>query len=275
MPSQHQPRGTRRRAAAGRVRLTGAQRYATTLWRWTERDFESRYRRSSLRSVWSILQPFFFVSVYVLIFGVIFQQTGGDLPYLSYLLGGVVVYRVVSAALNANTCLVDNHSLITQVSFHREVVPLSQVLGSTVDMAVTTTALLVVAVIQGLTLRPTIVLLPIVLAAVVALACAACVAASTVQVFVRDVQFAVGLLVTALFFASPISYDPAQLPSWLSWLNVVNPISVHIEALRDITLRGVWPDWGLWLPHVVLSVGLAIASIAHLRAVEHRIVDLG
>ena len=103
----------------------------------------------------------------------------------------------------------------------------------------------------------------------------ACIAASTVQVFVRDLQFVMGFALTALFFATPISYQEDQLPHWLRWLNSVNPISVDIEAMRDVALRGQWPDWPLLGLHLVLAGVLLVASIAHLRSVSHRMVDLG
>ena len=240
---------------------------------WTARDFHSRYRNSSLRALWAVLQPFFFVAVYVVIFGAIFRQTGGDLPFLSYLLGGVVVYRVVAAALSSGTCLVDNYGTLSHASFPRAVIPMSQVLGNGVDVAVTVGGLLVVAVVQGIDLHSTVIALPIVVLGVVVLAMGACIIVSTATVFVRDLQFAMTFVAMGLFFASPITYQPDQLPSWLAWLNWANPISVYVEAVRDVTLRGRWPgDW-FWI-HLAGSVLLLVAALAHLRAVEHRIVDL-
>jgi len=248
-------------------------RFAVLLGRWTARDFNSRYRNSSLRAFWAVLQPIFFVAVYVVIFGVIFQQTGGDLPFLSYLLGGVVVYRIIAAALSSGTCLVDNYGTLSHASFPRAVIPMSQVLGNGVDVAVTVIGLLVVAVVQGVELHSTVALLPAVVLGVVVLAMAACIIVSTATVFVRDLQFAMTFVVMGLFFASPITYQPDQLPSWLSWLNWANPISVYVETVRDVTLRGSWPDGWFWV-HLTGSVVLLVAALAHLRSVEHRIVDL-
>jgi ABC-type polysaccharide/polyol phosphate export permease len=82
------------------------------------------------------------------------------------------------------------------------------------------------------------------------------------------------LIVQAAFFASPISYQADQLPGGLRWLNTVNPISVDLAALRNVALQGMWPDWPLFGLHLLIAVALLVASIAHLRAVEHRIVDL-
>ncbi len=258
--------------AAGPSGSTGD--YLSLLRQWVSRDLRSRYRRSALRAVWAVLQPCLTVATYAFIFGVIFSQSGGELPYLVYLLAGITVYRVVAGALSSITCFVDNADLIGHTHFPREVVPVSRVLGNGFDLLIMTVGLLVVAVVQGVSFHVTIVALPLVLASVVVLAAALCIIGSTVQVFVRDLEFVMSFVIMALFFASPISYQPDQLPSGLRWLNTVNPISVDVEAVRDTALLGHWPAPAFYV-HAVLAVLLLLAATAHLRSVQHRIVDLG
>lgn len=248
--------------------------YLSLLWHWVARDVHSRYRRSALRYVWAVLQPALTVATYVLIFGVVFSQSGGDLPYLSYLLAGVVVYRVVAGSLSSISCLVDNSHLLSHVNFSREVIPMSRVLGNGVDLVITTAALVVVSAIQGVEPPATLVAVPVVLGSVVVFAVAVCVIGSTIQVFVRDLEFAISFVVMGLFFASPISYQPDQLPPALAWLNWANPISVDVQALRDTALLGRWPE-PLFYVHAVLAVLLLGLAVAHLRSIQHRIVDLG
>lgn len=251
------------------------RRQYLALWRrWVERDIQARYRRSALSSVWAILQPLAVTGVYCFIFGVIFDQTGGDLPYLSFFLAGMVAFRPISTAVTLNTCLSDNHSLLSHTSFPRELIPLSQVTSAGIELLSIVPALVVVSLVQGVELHWTILLTPLVLAGVMCTAAAVCVALSTAQVFVRDVQFVAGFGVQALFFASPISYQPEQVPSALRWLGTVNPVAVYAEALRDVVLRGDLPNWPLLLAHLALAPALLWLAIAHLRSVGHRIVDL-
>jgi lipopolysaccharide transport system permease protein len=258
-------------SAAGRGR-PGER--VTLVGQWIRRDLRVRYRRSALRLLWAVLQPCLTVATYAFVFGVIFSQSGGDLPYLSFLLAGMVAYRVVAAALSSTTSLVENADVIGQAHFPLEVVPIARVLGNGTDLLIMTVGLVVVATLQDVGLHLTIVALPIVLLSVVLFACAVCVAGSTVQVFVRDLEFVTSFVVMALFFASPISYQPDQLPQGLRWINVVNPVSVDVEAVRDVVLRGEWPAPLFWL-HLVLAGALLAGAVAHMRAVQHRIVDLG
>jgi ABC-type polysaccharide/polyol phosphate export permease len=256
---------------------TGAisrRQYLDLLVRWVRRDVRARYRRSALSSAWLLAQPLAATAIYCFIFGVIFDQAGGGLPYLSFFLAGMVVFRPVAAGLGLNTCLSDNHSLLSHSSFPRELVPLTQVLGASIDLVAMLPALIVVALVQGVTMHVQLLLAPLVVLGALCLGCGVCVVAATAQVFVRDVQFVILFGVQALFFATPISYDPEQLPASLRWIAVVNPIAVYAESLRDVALRGVWPDWPLLGIQLLVSVGLLVAAVAHLRAVGHRIVDL-
>jgi ABC-type polysaccharide/polyol phosphate export permease len=250
------------------------RRYLTLWRRWVRRDFDARYRRSALSGAWAIAQPLAITGVYCFIFGAIFDQTGGDLPYLSFFLAGMVAFRPVASAISMTTSLSDNHSLLSHTSFPRELVPLSQVTSSSIELVSIVPALVVVGLVQGVGLHPTILLAPLVLAGILCTSAAVCVALSTAQVFVRDVQFVAGFGVQALFFASPISYQPEQVPEALRWVGALNPVAVYAEALRDVVLRGDLPNWALLGPHLLLApIALALA-VAHLRAVGHRIVDL-
>lgn len=248
--------------------------YLVLLRQWVSWDVRSRYRRSALRLLWAFLQPAFTVATYAFIFGVIFSQGGGELPYLTYILAGIVVYRVVSGALSSITCMVDNAHLMSHSHFPREVIPISRILGNGLDLLIMTTGLIVVAFIQGVRFHITIIALPVVLLSTLLFAAALCIFFSTVQVFVRDLEFVMSFVVMGLFFASPISYLPQQLPTNLRWLNWANPISAYVLALRDSALLGRWPS-RLFYVHAVLALALLVAAIAHLRAVQHRIVDLG
>jgi ABC-type polysaccharide/polyol phosphate export permease len=77
-----------------------------------------------------------------------------------------------------------------------------------------------------------------------------------------------------LFLASPILYPTSQIPPALDFRGTVNPVAVAAEAMRRSTLAGEWPSFPLLSLHLVVGAGLLVASIAYLRSIEHRIVDV-
>jgi ABC-type polysaccharide/polyol phosphate export permease len=250
------------------------RRYIRTLGEWTRRDIAEQFGTRPGRLVWAVLQPVLAVAAYALIFGVIFSQSGGTLPYLSYLVAGVVVYRAVTGAFGSVSCISDRHDLLTKVAVPIEMIPISRTLANSVDTTIVAVGLIVVAVVQGVSISVTVVALPLILIVVTLFAAGVGVLLSTVQVFLPGLQHTTSFLGLALFFASPISYQPDQLPPELRWLNVVNPISVFIEAVRDVALRSEWPE-PLFYLQASLTVLLLLGSIGYLRALRGRVVDLG
>lgn len=258
---------------AGRHALFGHGQWPL-LWSLSEREFRSRYRQSLLAIAWSLFQPILLVAVYAIFFKGILDVSGGGVPYLSFILAGLVPWRLVVSSLGATTTLTDNVNVITKVYFPRELVPLSHVVTALVDLAIGTVILVAVAWVQGYAPGLEMVALPLIYLLVVTVSAAAIIFAATLAVFIRDVALAMPMLLQLVFFASPIMYPPDQLPPWLEWLSFLNPFAVAVNALRDVMFAGVWPDWPLLLGHLVVAMGWFVASVAYVRSVEHRLVDV-
>lgn len=253
-------------------------RQARSEWRLTasfaRRQLHSQYRQSALSVVWSILQPLALVVVYAVVFSQILRVEGGGLPYLSFVVAGLVVWRFFNAGLNQATCFIDRSDTLSKAYFRREVIPFSGCLAATVELAIGYVAILVVAAIQGIRPTVTVVAIPLVVAVLVVYTVAFAVLLGTVTVFVRDVAHAMPTVSQVLFLASPILYPQSQIPPNLAFLGVANPVAVVAEANRDVTLSGIWPQWGLLGIHLAIGSVLLVAAVRYLRSIEDRIVDV-
>jgi lipopolysaccharide transport system permease protein len=242
---------------------------------WARRDFHSQYRRSSLRTAWAVVSPAVSVALLVFMFGVVFKIDSGDIPYVSFVLAGMISLRFAVSALNAASCLVENEHVLPNVYFPRSIIPLARMLGHAPDLAVGVVALIVVAWVQGR--PPTVHLLglgvPLLVLCLYTAAFAVIFATATT--FVRDLQFATPFLAQGLFLGSLITYDIDRLPPELRWLATVNPLAAIVTALRQMTLEGSWPRWGTLAGHLGASALLLVFALWHLGQVEHRIVDSG
>ena len=67
--------------------------------------------------------------------------------------------------------------------------------------------------------------------------------------YLRDVGHAIGVLVQALLFFTPIFYPVSAAPEWLRPLLALNPLSTVVAGFRA-TLLGEgtmpWAAWGIW-----------------------------
>ena len=238
------------------------------------RELHSKYRQSALSLFWGIVQPILLVLVYAVVFSQILNVTGGNIPYLSFVVAGIVVWRYFSAGLNQTTSFIDRSSVLSKVYFRREVIPLSGCVAALLELGVGLVAIVAVAWIQGISPSITLVALPLVLSVLLVYTIAIAILLATITVFVRDVAHAMPTISQVLFLASPILYPESQIPSNLKFLGTVNPVAVVAEATRAVSLEGIWPNFDLLMVHLCIGTALLIGSVVYLRSIEDRIVDV-
>jgi lipopolysaccharide transport system permease protein len=238
------------------------------------RELHSKYRQSALSLFWGIAQPILLVLVYAVVFSQILNVSGGNIPYLSFVVAGIVVWRYFMAGLNQATSFIDRSSVLSKVYFRREVIPLSGCVAALLDLGVGLVAIVGVARIQGISPSITLVALPLVIAVLLVYTVAIAILLATITVFVRDVAHAMPTISQVLFLASPILYPESQIPSTLKFLGTVNPVAVVAEATRAVSLEGIWPNFDLLIVHLSIGTALLVGSVFYLRAIEDRIVDV-
>jgi len=240
----------------------------------TRQQLQIRYQQSSLHLAWTIVQPLAVFGVYALFFNGILDVDGDNLPYLSFIIAGLVPWRFFANGLGGVSSLTDNVHVISKVYFPREIVPMVTCATGVVDLAVGTVALVVVAWVQGIPPDYHLVALPLVYVLLVLVTVAITIVATTVAVFVRDLAHGMPMVLLGLFLAAPIMYPVSRVPEWMRWLVDVNPLAVTVLSLRAIAVEQTWPDFAVLLPHLAASVLLVLGAISYLRSVEHRMLDI-
>ncbi len=237
-------------------------------------QLRGKFAQSRLNLAWNIVQPVALTGVYAAFFSGVLDVGSGSVPYLSFIIAGLVPWRFLANGLSGSTALSDNIGLISKIYFPREIIPIVNVVGGGVDLVIGTVLILIVAGVQGVSPSYHLVALPLVYLLLVFFTAATTIIVTTVAVFVRDVSHGMQLLLLGLFFATPIMYPTSQLPSWLDWFPKFNPLAVVVTQAREVLLFNSWPDPLLLGVHLVLSSAALVASLAYVRSVEQRMVDL-
>jgi ABC-type polysaccharide/polyol phosphate export permease len=223
----------------------------------TIRDLKLKYRRSVLGAAWSVLNPLLMMAIYYAIFSVFLRVF--TLPnYWAYVLGGLVAWLFFANALgSAVTSLVSNPNLITKVYFPIESLPIATVLSACVNFLVSLLVLVVVVAVARLPVGPSLMVLPVVVAAQLAFTVGLAVFVAALTVYLRDLEHLVGLFLTALFYVTPVLYPLEMAGSYAVWLEL-NPMTWFLECYHAILYRGAWPDPGF----LALSIAAALVSLA-------------
>jgi ABC-type polysaccharide/polyol phosphate export permease len=96
---------------------------------------------------------------------------------------------------------------------------------------------------------------------------------SAAAVFFRDVPNVVAVLLTVLFYATPVFYAVSKIPDRYSALLHANPMTALVEAYRALLLGDPFPSAAAAAYVLGLSVALGVLGLWAFRAVEGRFAD--
>ncbi len=201
------------------------------------KELRIKYKNSVLGFVWSLLNPALYLVIYYIVFQKILKN---NVPLFAiFLLCGLLVWNFFSNALSsATTTIINNAGIVKKVAFPREILALASVGAAFVffllQAIVLVLALLVFQVAPALSY---LWLIPFSLVALVLFASALAVALSAINVYLRDTQHLLELVLLAWFWATPIVYPFQELGVRLSqkhllWLYFVNPVTVIVLTFQ-------------------------------------------
>ena len=230
----------------------------------TQRELRSKYKRSALGWAWSLVNPLATMLIFTVVFRYFLKvpvprgDPSGLKIFAFFLLGGLLPWNFLAAGLTGSMgTLLANANLIKKVYFPREIIVAANVAASgvalVIELAVLAAALLVAGnmVLPWLLGLVALVLLQSLFVAGVGLAF------SVLNVYFRDVQHFVAILLQLWFYACPIVYPVSVVPDRVQTVYRLNPMVRFIEAYRDCL-------YDLRMPSFATSVYLVVASVATL-----------
>lgn len=230
------------------------------------RDVSGRYRGSLLGILWSLINPLLMLAIYTFVFGAVFgargwseTNAGGATPGFAVILfAGLLVLWLFAEIVNRAPGLVlANRNYVKKVVFPLEILPVVALGAALVQTGINISVLLLFRFAAMGELPWTILLVPVVLAPLVVLLAGLAWLLSSLGVYVRDIAQLTGPVTMAMMFLGPVFYPLSALPERVRPLFLLNPVSVPIEAMRDVTIWGRAPDWAALGVYAVVAVAVA------------------
>ena len=214
------------------------------------RDFKRKYKRSVLGVIWSLLYPVMMMSVMTVVFSHMFKFGTEGTNYLVYLMTGIILWGYFSeATMGAMTSVVDNFSLINKVYIPKYVFPLSKCLFVGINFLLTLIPWfgLIILTKFGLGTYPASIniyylLLPLIFVFFFLFTVGIGLILSCVSVFLRDVFYIYGIVLTIWNYYTTVFYSLNILPEKLQYIFKFNPLYQFINSVRDIVLYGKCPS---------------------------------
>ncbi len=258
--------------------------YWRDLWRYRElffvlawRDVAVRYKQTIIGLAWALLQPFFTMVVFTVIFGKLAKMpTEGDAPYALLVYAGLLPWQFFASALSsASNSLIGNANLISKVYFPRLIVPTAAVVTSFIDFLISFGILLLIMLWYQFWPGWPILALPffVLMAFLASLGPGLWITALNVKY--RDFRYVIPFIVSMGLYVSPVGFSSSVIPEQWRLLYALNPMVGVIDGFRWAILGG---EASLYWPGFILSWGLIAfflwLGIRQFRKMEKSFADL-
>lgn len=208
--------------------------YREMIFSLVRRDLNGRYKGSVLGFLWTFINPLLQLCVYTVVFSVIMKSNIED--YYLFLFVALVPWIFFSTSVSGGaSCIWTQQDMVKKIYFPREVLPISYVTSQFINMLLSLLVVLVVLLLSGRGIAVNaLVYLPIVMLVEYVLALAMAFIVSAVTIYIRDLEYLLGIITMLWQFMTPVMYSIDMVPDNLLSVFNLNPMTPIIIAYRDI-----------------------------------------
>lgn len=226
-------------------------------------DFRAKYAGSALGMIWGFVTPIVTILIYWFVFQIAFKSgpVNGDVPYVLWLVSGIVPWFFISEGWGGATAvLLDYSYLVKKVVFKVELLPAVRVTSAAFVHLFFVLLTFIVNFACGY--PPEWLDLQVIyyMVAAFALTLALGRITATLTAFLRDTSNFVGVMTQFCFWITPLFWDIASVPENFQILFKINPIHYVAQGYRDTFVYGIafwqrpWQTIYFWVFVAVITL---------------------
>jgi len=236
------------------------------------RDMKMRYKRSILGNLWSLINPLLLLVIYYFLFAQVLKV---DIPnYPLFLFCAILPWNWFSSALSMSSrAVIDNRDLVRKPYVPIQALPIVTTLSTLVNFLFALPVLFVFLIYFRVPLGSALFTLPLIMGIQFLLATGLGFMIATVNVYYRDIQHLIGVILIFWFYLTPIFYDVSAVPVSFRPAYDLNPMAHIITAYRDIFLYARLPDLPITLILLLMSAVIFIGGYTIFARYKHSFVE--
>ncbi len=241
------------------------------------RDLTLRYKRSVLGVWWTVLNPLLTAAVMWLVFSQIFRRVSEDIPFIIYLLSGILLISTFFAqgVIAAGSSLMSSGGILSKIRVPGEVFAFTAALAAGVNFAIGIVPVLIIMVLTGTPIPWTIILIPIPAFAMLALVTGVGMMIAAAAVHFYDILDFVRVILQLVIWMVPTFYPLEMIPEKYQFVIKLNPLYSYLEVFRGFLYRGSFaPGWNFAVMAVSAIVFLIIGVWVFSKSWRSMIVKL-
>ena len=228
-------------------------------------DLKAEVADSYLNRLWWLLEPFFNMIVYVVVFGNVMGNSVEN--YATFIFSALLMWNFFSKTINYSVKLVrNNKDIITKVYIPKFVILLSNMILNMFKLLFSLIVLVIMMVIFRVQISFNIFWVLPAYVVMALLAFGVGMIFLHFGVYIDDLSYAVGILLNMLMFLSGIFYDTmTTLPGPLNAVIMcLNPLAVVIDTMRNALLYETaanLPILGMWFLVAVILCFIGVHTV--------------
>jgi len=247
------------------------------LWQMVAREVKARYKQSVLGYFWVILNPLAQMLVMSFAFSIILRiptHSAATIPYSIFLFVALLPWTLFSNSLSsAASSLVASSSLITKIYFPRTILVVSAVFAKIIDFIFALSILVIYMFIYHVPITWSILwVIPIFLIQQI-FTLGLSLFFSAANLLYRDIQYLLNMILLLWMYATPIIYSADSIPDKYKIIYQINPMSVIINAYRQVILGGGEPKYSSLLIGLVVSLITLLIGFSYFKSREKIFAD--
>lgn len=244
-------------------------------------DFKKTYFGTALGYFWSLIRPLMLFAVLLFVFTRIFRIGSEVQHYPVLLLFNIVMISFFQeVTIGSVASVVNQEGVVRKTQFPRLVIPLAVVVTGLFNFGLNVIAVVVFMIAFGVPLEWTWLLYPLVVVALFIATLAIAMLLSSLYVRFRDVGIIWSVLVTMLFYGTPVLYPLEIVPDqYVKWI-MINPLTPIFEQARHWVIDSSAPTavaaaggWVNLLPAAFVFVTTCVLAVWIFRREAPRIAE--
>lgn len=236
--------------------FTELVRYRDLLWQLIARNIKTRYKRSALGIIWTMIHPLMMMVVLTLAFSHVWRITLPSFPV--YVLSGLMIWNFFSQTTNsAMSELLWGGTLLHRIYVPRGIFAATALGTGLVNLFLSIPALLLIMLATGVSITPSLLFLPIAILLTSMFVMGVGLLLSTLVMYFADVFEMFQILLTSWFYLQPIMYPISIIPASYLWLYKINPMYYFLVIFRTPIYEGQLAS----IQEIIIAFVIALATL--------------
>ena len=246
--------------------------YREMVYNLVKKDLRGRYKGSVLGFLWTFINPLLQLAVYTMVFSTI-MRVNVDKFYMYLFIALIPWIFFTTSVLSGTISIIQNKDLIKKIYFPRIIILISTVLATFMNMVFSMAVVILALFISGIGISYYILLLPIIMILEFFLVLGMVFLFSSLNVFFRDIEYILSIIMMIWFYMTPIVYTVEMIPEKYKTLFYLNPMTNIVIFYRDILFYKRMPSFGFMGGVFLYSLAMIVIGFFVFQKLQKNFVE--